>query len=228
MTDAIVPGSVRDEDRPLIPIRMVNSLLYCPREAWYQFTLGEDPVNLHMERGLRRHDTFGQADPPETEGHVYRHLPVYAPRLGVQGVVDEVVIGADELTVTEYKSARVPSHVWEGIAAQVVVQALALREHAATDRWRGPPLPDGTQLRVYFTDSRRYREVPFTAETERRAREAIDRAQAILTLPTPPPGNVGPRCEQCQHAPACLPFDVPIWIAAGEEWNAGLKGRGGR
>jgi CRISPR-associated protein Cas4 len=199
----------------LIPIRMVESLVYCPRQAWYRFVLGDDPLNVHMERGLRRHDQFGEAATDGTEGEVFRHVPVQAPVLGVQGVLDEVIVGTDGTTVTEYKSARLAAEVWEGVAMQVVVQVLALREQAAAGRWFGPPLAEPVRARVYFAESRRYREVALDSEAERLAREVVRRARLTMELATPPPGNVGPRCRNCQHEPICLPFESPLWVAEG-------------
>jgi len=210
-----VAGSVGEEDRLLVPIRMVEAVVYCPRQAWYRFVLNDDPLNVHMERGLRRHATLDEAEPPASDGVTYRHLPVAAPVLGVQGVVDEVTIGPSGTAIVEYKAARLPHYVWDGVVAQVAVQALALREHAAGERWLGPPLTEPVRLRVYFSDSRRYREIDWTSDTERLARDLVRRARAILEASLPPPGNVGPRCRNCQHEPICLPADLPAWLAAG-------------
>lgn len=207
-------GSINDEDQLLVPIRMVESLQYCPRQAWYRFTLGDDPLNLFMERGLRRHERLDAAAPEPAEGdQIFRHLPVSAPRLGVYGVIDEVTIGPAGSWVTEYKTARTPRIVWAGVAAQVMVQALALREHAAGAHWLGPDLVEPLRLRVYFSDSRRYRDVPWTAEAERAARAAVDASRTILKMTSAPPGNVGARCSNCQHEPICLPFDLPAWLS---------------
>ena len=223
-----VPGSIADEDRVLVPIRMVEAVVYCPRQAWYRFVLGDDPLNVHMERGLRRHATLDQATPAPTDGATYRHLPVSAPGLGVQGVVDEVTIGPAGTTIVEYKAAKVPPYVWDGIVAQVAVQALALREHGASERWLGPPLVEPLRLRVFFSDSRRYREIAWDAETERLAREVVRRARAVLAAATPPPGIVGPRCRNCQHEPICLPEDLPIWLEVGSGAPAPPAGEGAR
>lgn len=221
------PGSIADEDRLLVPIRMVESLVYCPRQAWYRFVLNDDPLNVHMERGLRRHATMDQAAPVPTDGPTFRHLPVSAPVLGVQGVIDEVTIRPAETVIVEYKAATAPRLVWHGITAQVAVQALALREHAAGDRWLGPPMMEPMRLRVYFSDSRRYREIVLTAETERLARDVVRQARTILEAAEPPAGNVGPRCGNCQHEPICLPNDLPLWLANGDRGNPAAGTRGG-
>ena len=129
------------------------------------------------------------------------------------GVLDEVDLSNDLVRITEYKTARLRRFVWPGIRLQVGVQYLALREHAASANWHGPPLPDAVELRVYFTDSRRYRAIPWDTRLADEACAAVDQARAILALEMPPPGNVGPRCENCQHEPVCLPFLTPLWGA---------------
>ena len=72
--DEPAPGSVGEEDLLLVPIRMVEAVQYCPRQAWYRFVLADDPLNIHMERGLRRHATYGEAAPEASEGAVLARL----------------------------------------------------------------------------------------------------------------------------------------------------------
>lgn len=208
-------GGLLSEEDTLVPIRMIEASTYCLRQAWYRFVAGDDPLNLHMERGLRRHATMDETPLPPLgrDIRVYRHLAVIAPLLGVTGVLDEVIIAPEMLTITEYKATRRRSQVWEGIALQLAVQHLALREHAARSVWLGPPLPAATTLRVYLSDSRRYQDVSWTPEIDARARTAITQCRAVLALVSPPPGNVGPRCRHCQHEPICLPTVVPILMA---------------
>jgi CRISPR/Cas system-associated exonuclease Cas4 (RecB family) len=201
------------EEDDLIPVRMIESVVYCPRQAWYRFVAGDDPTNLHMVHGLLRHDTLDGGE-PHAEGEViYRHLSVRAPALGVAGVLDEVSIG-DQLIITEYKASHLVRLVWPGIVAQLAVQYLALREHAARPDWHGPILPHAATLRVYFTDSRRYRVVEWGSGVEQAARVAVTEARRILGAAVPPEGFVGPRCEHCQHEPICLPRARPILLAA--------------
>lgn len=207
------PAEELSEEDACIPLRMVEAATYCPRQAWYRFVAGDDPINVHMQRGLNRHETFGEQElRVGPGGQVWRHLPVFAPLLGVSGVLDEVLVMPDRLIITEYKTSHRAAAIWEGVLMQLAAQHLALREHAASARWVGPPLPDAltaTTLRVYYTDSRRDRETPWTAALERRARAAIARCHEIVRLETPPEGLVGPRCDACQHEPICLPFDLP-------------------
>jgi len=203
--------STLSEEDTLIPLRMVEAMTYCPRQAWYRFVAGDDPLNIQMERGLRRHATMDDAPLPTLapDVRVYRHLAVVAPLLGVTGVLDEVMIDGETLTITEYKTTKLRGPVWEGTAMQLAVQHLALREHAARAEWHGPPMPSATLLRVYLAESRRYRDVPWTPALETDAREAITRCRAILSMRLPPAGIVGARCRHCQHEPICLPEIVP-------------------
>lgn len=202
------------EDDDAVPIRMVEAATYCPRQAWYRFVAGDDPINVHMQRGLNRHEVFGEqpvrsAIDDTGAPRVWRHLAVRAPALGMAGVLDEVTLTPDQLTITEYKATRLVKTVYEGVLMQLAVQYLALREHAESPHWRGGPLPEKTVLRVYYADSRRAEEVEWSADLESRARATITTCQQILAAGTPPTGFVGPRCHQCQHEPICLPFDLP-------------------
>src|SRR5690348_12471722 len=202
------------EDDDAVPIRMVEAATYCPRQAWYRFVAGDDPINVHMQRGLNRHEIFGEqpvrgATDEAGTTRTWRHLAVRAPMLGVAGVLDEVTLTPEQLTITEYKATRLAKTVYDGVLMQLAVQYLALREHAESAYWRGGPLPEKTVLRVYYADSRRAEEVDWSADLESRARATITRCQEILMAETPPVGFVGPRCRQCQHEPICLPFDLP-------------------
>ncbi len=208
------------EDDHLIPIRAVESLTYCPRQAWYRFVACDDPLNIHMERGLRRHDTMDETAPrPPVASVMYRHVPVTAPKLGVTGVIDEVEIGP-ELLITEYKAARLAAFVWPGVLMQLAVQHLALREQVSTG-WDGPPLPNATTLRVYFTDSRRYRAVQWSEQLAREAVAAVEQCREVFSLQLSPPGFVGPRCRNCQHEPICMPDDLPILAQLGHKLRVG-------
>lgn len=194
----------------LIPIRMFEAIGFCPRQAWYRFVGNEDPVNVHMERGLQRHAVFDEA---EREGTmVFRPVPVAAPGLGVTGVLDEVLIDDGDLWITEVKTARLTRFVWPGIELQLAVQRLALAEQVERGGWYGPSLPPlgHWRLRVYFSSSRRYREVPWTGPLEARARAAIRDAEHILDLALPPAGRVDRGCQQCQMLDVCMPFESAL------------------
>jgi CRISPR/Cas system-associated exonuclease Cas4 (RecB family) len=201
-------------DEALIPIRMFEALGFCPRQAWYRFVSNEDPVNVHMERGLQRHAVFDEAE--REVGTVFRAVPVAAPSLGVAGMMDEVRIAEGELWITEVKAARLSRFVWSGIELQLAVQRLALAEQVARGAWYGPPLPseDHWHLRAYFSTSRRYRDVPWTDELADRACAAIASASRILDLAAPPLGRVDRACYQCQVIDRCMPFESELLAEA--------------
>jgi CRISPR/Cas system-associated exonuclease Cas4 (RecB family) len=208
---------VLSESDDLLPIRLVESYAYCPRQAWYRFVANDDPLNLAMERGLRRHESLDDTPGRDREGGwVTRHLAVRAPVLGAAGVLDEVRIVDDTLTITEYKASRVVPMPWSGILLQLSVQHLALREQVAGGPWRGPalPPPERTTLRVFYADSGRARAVPWSPALDDRARAAIAAGLELFRPGLPPPGRVGIRCRACQHEPICLPDDLPILRSA--------------
>lgn len=196
------------EDDDLVPIRMVESVRYCPRQAWYHFVAGEDAFNLAMERGLRRHASLEHrpAEAPTPDAWAARNVTVCAPDLGVTGVLDEIEVSA-QLVITEYKSTRLSRWLWPGTRAQLAVQHLALREMAAGGRWHGPALPERTVVRAYCTESRRYVAVQWTAALDAEARSVVQEARAILAMTLPPAGNEGVRCNGCQYMRVCLPAE---------------------
>src|SRR5581483_4248029 len=163
------------EDDDLLPIRLVESWAYCPRQAWYRFVANEDPLNLAMERGLRRQETLDTTPGRvEGDGWVARHVLVRAPALGVVGVLDELRLEQGELVITEYKASRLAPRPWHGVRLQLAVQHLALREQVAGGGWHGPPLPpeERTLLRVFYADSGRARSERWSPALARMAREA--------------------------------------------------------
>src|SRR5579875_3618745 len=199
-------------DAALIPVRMLEAVGFCPRQAWFRFVGSDDVLNVHMERGLRRHAVFDEAERDTMS--IFRAVPVAAPVLGVVGVLDEVRIEEGELWITEVKAARPSRFVWLGIELQLAVQRLALAEQVARGDWYGPPLPpqDRWRLRVYFSASRRYREVTWTDELAARASAAIASAGVILDLAAPPPGRVDRACYQCQVIERCMPFESQLLV----------------
>ena len=116
----LAAGQGLSEEDDCIPLRMVESATYCPRQAWYRFVAGDDPINEHMQRGLNRHETFGEQElRPEPGEQIWRHLAVFAPMLGVSGVLDEVTVTPKRLIITEYKTTRRSAAIWEGVLMQL-------------------------------------------------------------------------------------------------------------
>lgn len=200
----------------LIPVRMVNEFVYCPRLFYLEFVQGEWADNFFTEDGRSVHRRVNKesgkpADPKEELPFTARSVALSAPRLGVSTRVDLLEGDGETVSPVEYKRgkpASVPGKVWDPEKIQVAAQALALREN-------GYRVERGF---VYFRETRERVEVPIDAELEARTIEAIEGARACAASPEiPPPLESSPKCAGCSLNAICLPDEVMHLRAAQEE-----------
>jgi CRISPR-associated exonuclease Cas4 len=144
-------------------------------------------------------------------------LPVWSERLGLSGKCDIVEVqGAvpnlkseipdlkpgriADLRPVEFKRGK--RRQWDNDDAQLCAQALCLEEMF------GVAIPCGA---IFHADSKRRREVEFTAELRRTAENSIIELHALVnpqpsTLnPQLPPAICKPACEECSPYEICLP-----------------------
>jgi CRISPR-associated exonuclease Cas4/CRISPR-associated protein Cas1 len=212
-----LPAPAANADELLIPARMINEWVYCPRLAFLEWAHGEWTDNADTATGRRAHlksDT-GRAPPlpaPEVIGEapplVTRRLLLGSESLGLTAEID--ILEAEDGTVTpvDIKAGKRP-HVAEGAhlpeRVQVCVQGLLLRE-------AGYVCEEGA---LWFAESRERVRVIFDevliSETLRAASE-LRLAVAVGRLP--PPLDHSPKCHRCSLMPVCLPDEVQ-WLRKG-------------
>lgn len=191
----------------LIPVRMINEFVFCPRLFYIEFVQGEWADNAFTEEGRavhrRAHEESGEpAEPDEERPFVARSVALSAPELGISTRVD--VLEGDGKTVVpvEYKRgspAPIPGRVWEPERIQVCAQALALREN-------GYVVEKGI---VFFKETRERIDVRIDPELEARTRAAIEGARQCAGAGTiPPPLESSPKCAGCSLNAICLPDEV--------------------
>lgn len=86
----------------LIPVRMINEFVFCPRLFYIEFVQGEWADNAFTEEGRaihrRAHEESGEpAEPDEERPFVARSVALSAPELGISTRVD--VLEGDGKTV---------------------------------------------------------------------------------------------------------------------------------
>jgi CRISPR-associated exonuclease Cas4 len=202
----------------LLPLSLLNDFLYCPRRAALKIVEGWRDTNEHTARGDIVHE---HADLPGYEVangvKLLRALPVWSDRLGVNGKCDLVEVhplaadasgaaneGLGTLYPVEFKLGR--RRQWENDDAQLCAQALCLEEMFAVTVPRGA---------IFHADSKRRREVEFTAELRRLTENAVAGVHALLEgfeianlrfeIPRLPAAVFKPACEQCSLFETCLP-----------------------
>lgn len=193
----------------LIPVRMINEFVFCPRLFYLEFVQGEWADNVFTEDGKAVHRRVNEpsgelAEPEEERPFVARSVALSSPELGISTKVDLLEGDGETVTPVEYKRGRpapLPGKVWEPERIQLCAQALALREN-------GYAVEKGI---VFFKGTRERVEVAIDAELEERTRAAIEGARSCAAAGTiPPPLEGSPKCAGCSLNAICLPDEIHL------------------
>ena len=200
------PGATEPPD--LVPARMVNEYVYCPRLAYLEWVQGEWDDNLDTVQGRFAHrrvdvETAAPLEEVPEEARAVRSLLLSSAELGVIARVDLVELDGRRATPVDYKRGRVPRHAPGGVhepeRVQLCLHGLLLREH-------GFECDRGV---VYFVESRTRVEVVFDDELEARTRRAVAELRAMADAGRlPPPLVDSPKCVRCSLVGICLPDEV--------------------
>ena len=199
---------------PLLPVRMVNEYVYCPRLAYLEWVQGEWAESADTVEGRqvhRRVDKPSGKPPATTEGadddiaeeriHV-RSLELSSDSLGLVARLDLAEFEGRRAVPVDYKRGKRP-HVARGAyepeRVQLCAQGLLLQEH-------GYEAPEGV---LYFAASRERVPVPFDDELIATTRAAAAGLRLIASGgQIPAPLENSPKCPRCSLAPICLPDEV--------------------
>lgn len=212
-------------DVPLVPVRMLNAFVYCPRLAILEWVDGEFADNADTKEGTLRHSAVDKpgyrirsrarsatepdlgAAKPITQ---MRSVELSDPELGLIAKIDLVEIAGDRVQPVDLKKGKRP-HVERGAydpeRVQVCAQGLLLRAH-------GYRCDSGV---LYFAGSNERVEVPFEDELVALtlAKLAELRATAVAAV-LPLPLEDSPKCVRCSLAPICLPDETRFLRDAGD------------
>jgi CRISPR-associated protein Cas1 len=212
------------EDADLIPVRMCNELVYCPRLFHLEhvqgvFVQSADTIEgsgqheRARKRGVRLRVVDDTPVDPAVVDQLFALLPrrmtLASDRLGIRGEIDLVEVGHDEVVVVEAKHGRgplrddhawgdhqLPYKAWPADVAQAVLYIALLRDH-------GLPC---SEARIVYRASRESVTIPFTPELERFAHAVIAHARSVARDAHPPaPLLDSPKCPRCSLHEVCLP-----------------------
>ncbi len=205
-----LPAPPAADDAPLVPARMVNEYVYCPRLAYLMWVQGEWAETGDTVEGRfvhRRVDRPGPALPePEALGegaaiHA-RSVTLASQRLGLIAKIDLVEADDGQVVPVDYKRGKRP-HVatgaYEPERVQVCAQGLLLEEHGYT-------CVEGA---LYYAESRERVRVPFEPALRAATLQAIHELRlSAATGRLPPPLVDSPKCPRCALVGICLPDEV--------------------
>ena len=195
----------------LVPARMVNEYVYCPRLAYLEWVQGEWDDSLDTIEGRfahRRVDDEPATGVPAPEDadddrpRAARSVTLSAPLLGAIARIDLLELDGSRAVPVDYKRGAAPD-LDQGAYApelvQVCLQGLILRENGYTCE-RGV---------LYFAASRTRVEIPFDDGLVALTREAVAGLKAMAgSGRLPPPLVDSPKCVRCSLAGICLPDEI--------------------
>lgn len=195
-------------EAPLIPVRMVNEYVYCPRLAYLEWVQGEFAHSADTVEGAIRHRRVDRSggelpqEPEEGERIHARSVSLSSTKLGITAKLDLVEGEGNYVTPVDYKKGSRP-HVaagaYEPERVQLCAQGLLLREH-------GFECDSGV---IYFAGSRERVRVLFDETLIERTLSAIMGLRGIaLAGRIPPPLEDSPKCPRCSLVGICLPDEV--------------------
>jgi len=205
-----LPAPPLPADLPLLPARMINEFVYCPRLAYLEWVQGEWADSADTAEGRFRHrrtdkpsGALPEADDLGEDEHIHaRSLTIASERLGLIARID--VIEADEGAVVpvDYKRGKrphVPAGAYDPERVQVGVQGLILEE-------QGYRCDEGV---LYFCESRERVRVPLDEDLRAKTRAAIAGLRLVAAgRHIPPPLDDSPKCPRCSLVGICLPDEV--------------------
>ncbi|MCG6869724.1 MAG: CRISPR-associated endonuclease Cas1 [Gammaproteobacteria bacterium] len=202
-------------DLPLLPVRMVNEYMYCPRLAyleWVQAEWAESGDTVEGRYSHRRVDQpQGDLPPPgagsEETIHA-RSITLSSNSLGLIAKLDLVEGEGDIVTPVDYKRGKrphVPRGAYDPERVQLCAQGLILRDH-------GYRCDEGV---LYFAASRERVRVSFDDELIRLTENAISGLRLVAAGgQLPPPLVDSPKCPRCSLNGICLPDEINFFKGA--------------
>ena len=195
----------------LVPVRMLNEFVYCPRlfhlewvqQEWADNTETVSGTSTHaaVDKGGRRLPAPDDMDAPVAA----RSVDLDAPRLGLVSKIDLVEGNGESVSPVERKRGkpRRDGFVWEPEEIQVVAQAMILREN-------GYRVDEAI---VAYPSAKTRVHVPITAEREERVRAHLRLLHVAATGPMPAPLVDSPKCPRCSLVGICLPDETALVTA---------------
>lgn len=194
----------------LVPARMLNEFVYCPRLFYLQWvealwqesvdTAEGTLVHLRSDRGGGRLPEAEEAEDEEWTGEA-RSILLDAPKLGMIAKIDLVEGQDGEVFPVDHKKGkpRRDGSPWEPEEVQLAAQILILRENGyRCDRGY-----------LSYRETRQRVLVELTDELEERVRGHLTRLRKTAEEQhAPPPLEDSPKCPRCSLVSICLPDEM--------------------
>ena len=201
---------LQSQPQPLIPARMLNEFVYCPRLAWLEWIQGEWASSAETVKGNHVHRRVDQpvgampANADNTESAVIhaRSIELSSEILGVIAKLDLVEGTGNHVQPVDYKRGKRPDvagGAYDPERVQLCIQGLLLRE-------QGYDCHSGI---LYFAGSKDRVTIQFDDELCQLTQQSINRLRTLAAgQQMPPPLEDSPKCPRCSLVGICLPDET--------------------
>lgn len=199
----------------LLPARMLNEFVYCPRLFYLEWVDDRWASNTDTAQGdlaHRRVDlTTGQLPSPEDADFLGRATSVRLSSevLGLVAVIDRVDSADGRVIPVDIKKGCPSSDgtPWPADRAQVLAHALLLREAGYRV----------DECSIYYVATRQRVAVSATESALDEVRELVAQARSVAAQALPPRPLVdSPKCPRCSLVGLCLPDETNALLARSE------------
>ena len=200
-------------DNPyLVPARMLNEFVYCPRLAYLEWVQNEFRDSVDTLEGRFRHQRVDEPDnqsiEPDGDEHQeqlsVRSVMLSAPSVGLIARIDLLETDGDMAIPVDYKKGKVPDNPqksWEPERIQLCAQGLILRENGfMTDAGVIYYVASKTRITILFDDELIAATLNMLSEFRR----------VVSCGLAPPPLADSPKCIRCSLVGICLPDEVHL------------------
>jgi len=186
----------------LVPARVLNEHVYCPRLAWLEWEARAFTDNADTAEGTDAHRRT-DLERGDDDDAVLTALSLSSERLGVSAKLDRVELRDGVAVPIETKHGKIPPGPPLRLPelAQLTVQALLLREAGYSV----------THGEVFFADSHTRRRVNLPDDGEQWVRRLVAEIRANAAAPAAPaPLRDSPKCPRCSLVGVCLPDEMAL------------------
>lgn len=196
-----------DEAPDLIPARMLNELVYCPRLfylEWVDQRWADNADTTHGEITHETVDTRGGAMPPPgavAPPQTTTSVRLSDQALGVTAIIDRVDHDDGRCSSVDYKVGHpAPDDLpWPADRAQALVQAALLHQAGY----------EVESAQLYYRETHQRVSIPWVPELLDEVRGLVARAREVAEQVHPPlPLVDSPRCPRCSLVGLCLPDET--------------------
>src|SRR5579875_282826 len=216
MTEGPAPPGTAGGARPtpqyldvpdLVPARMVNAFVYCPRLFYLEWISSQFEPSVDTVEGDWVHRVTGQptgAAPLPDAGELVaaRSLLLSSERLGLVGRLDLVEGAGGGVVPVDTKKGTapdLPEGAWESDRVQLCIQGMLLQD-------AGYECDHGF---VYYAASRKRVRVSFDDQLRAKALSTVEQLRRVAAGgAVPEPLVDSPKCPRCSLVGICLPDEI--------------------